>query len=196
MTTTPTVGSTFFGLDISQFGTRLLSLRRKFSKRVLLLEFGPASLLMAEATLIQAGGVQLSHVSSFSLPPEALDRGVPTEPLKMARLIQDFCAENKIPAHRVAVVLPPELAFQRLIELPVSLTTDEVREYVLNPANSLQIPFPLTQTDFDLFLFQRRQRTHKVVKSVCTCSPRFQRFSLIRLCRCSKPQTWNCNCWR
>jgi len=151
MTATPMVGSTFFGLDISQFATRLLSLRRKVSKRVLLLEFGPASLLMAEATLMQAGGVQLSHVSSFSLPPEALDRGVPTEPLKMARLIQDFCAENKIPAHRVAVVLPPELAFQRLIELPVSLTTDEAREYVLNPANGLQIPFPLTQTDFDLF---------------------------------------------
>ena len=144
------VGSTFFGLDISQVAAQLLSLRRKISKRVLLLEFGPASLLMAEATLTQAG-VQLSHVSLFSLPPEALDRGVPAEPLKMARLIQDFCAEKKIPAHRVAVVLPPELAFQRLLELPVTLTTDEAREYVLNPANGLQIPFPLTQTDFDLF---------------------------------------------
>ena len=144
------VGSTFFGLDISQFATRLLSMRRRISKRVLLLEFGPASLLMAEATLTQEG-VQLSHVSSFSLPPEALERGVPAEPLKMARLIQDFCAEKKIPAHRVAVVLPPELAFQRLLELPPTLTRDEAREYVLNPANGLQIPFPLTQTDFDLF---------------------------------------------
>ena len=144
------VGSTFFGLDISQLATRLLFMRRRISKRVLLVEFGPASLLMAEATLTQAG-VLLSHVSSFSLPPEALDRGVPAEPLKMARLIQDFCAEKKIPAHRVAVVLPPELAFQRLLELPATLTTDEAREYVLNPANGLQIPFPLTQTDFDLF---------------------------------------------
>ena len=96
-------------------------------------------------------GVQLSHVSSISLPPEALDRGVPAEPLKMARLIQDFCAEKKIPAHRVAVVLPPELAFQRLVELPALPTTDDAREFVLNPANGLQIPFPLTQTDFDLF---------------------------------------------
>ena len=144
------VGSTFFGLDISQFATQLLSMRRRISKRVLLLEFGSASLLMAEATLTQAG-VQLSHVSSFSLPPEAFDRGVPAEPLKMAQLIQDFCAEKKIPAHRAAVVLPPELAFQRLLELPATLTTDEAREYVLNPANGLQIPFPLTQTDFDLF---------------------------------------------
>ena len=150
MTATPTVGSTFFGLDISQFATRLLSMRRRISKRVLVLEFGSDFLLLAEATLTQAG-VQLSHVSSISLPPEALDRGVPAEPLKMARLIQEFCAEKKIPAHRVAVVLPPELAFQRLLDLPANLTTDEAREYVLNPANGLQIPFPLTQTDFDLF---------------------------------------------
>ena len=144
------VGSTFFGLDISQFVARLLSIRRKISKRVLVLEFRPDSLLLAEAMLTQLG-VQLSHITSFPLPPEALDRGVPAEPLKMAGLIQDFCSEKKIPAHRVAVVLPPELAFQRLLELPASLTTDEAREYVLNPANGLQIPFPLTQTDFDLF---------------------------------------------
>ena len=144
------VGSTFFGLDISQLSTQLLSLRRRVSKRVLVLEFGPDFLLLAEATLTQ-NGVQLSHVSSLNLPPEALDRGVPAEPLKMARLIQDFCDTKKIPAHRAAVVLPPELAFQRLLDLPATLTTDEARDYVLNPANGLQIPFPLTQTDFDLF---------------------------------------------
>jgi len=117
---------------------------------VLVLEFGQDVLLLAEATLTQSG-VQLNHVSSFNLPSEALDRGVPAEPLKMAGLIQAFCAEKKIPAHRAAVVLPPDLAFQRLLDLPASLTTDEAREYVLNPANGLQIPFPITQTDFDLF---------------------------------------------
>ena len=61
------VGSTFFGLDISQFA--LLSIRRKISKRVLVLEFGPDFLLLAEATLTEP-----------ALPPEALDRGVPAEP--------------------------------------------------------------------------------------------------------------------
>ena len=150
MTATPSVGSTFFGLDTSQLAAQLWSLRRRISKRVLVLEFGPTSLLLAEATLATAG-VQLSHVSSIQLPPEALDRGVPAEPLKMAGLIQEFCSEKQIPANRAAVVLPPELAFQRLLDLPATLTTDEAREFVLNPANGLQIPFPLTQTDFDLF---------------------------------------------
>ena len=150
MTTTPMLGSTFFGLDITQLSTRLMAIRRRISKRVLMLEFGPASLLLAEATLTQEG-VKLRHVSAFPLPPEALDRGVPAEPLKMAGLLKDFCAEKKIPAHRVAVVLPPDLAFQRLLNLPANLTTDEAREFVLNPVNGLQIPFPITQTDFDLF---------------------------------------------
>ena len=127
-----------------------MEIRRRISKRVLVLEFRPDSLLLAEATLMQAG-VKLSHISSFPLPPEALDRGVPAEPLKMAGLLNDFCAEKKIPAHRVAVVLPPELAFHRLLELPAKLATDEAREYVLYPVNGLQIPFPLTQTDFDLY---------------------------------------------
>ena len=144
------VGSTFFGLDLSQLGTRWLSIRRRISKRVLVLEFGPNYLLLAEATLTTSG-VKLNHVSSFALPPQALDRGVPSEPLNMAALIQQFCAEKKIPARRAAVVLPPDLAFQRLLHLPSNLTIDEAREYVLNPANGLQIPFPLTQTDFDLF---------------------------------------------
>ena len=49
MTATPMVGSTFFGLDISQLSTQLLSLRRRVSKRVLVLEFGPDFLLLAEA---------------------------------------------------------------------------------------------------------------------------------------------------
>ena len=70
-----------------------------------------------------------------------LDRGVPAEPLKMAGLLKDFCVEKNIPAHRAAVVLPPELAFQRLIDLPANLTTDEAREYILNPINGLQILF-------------------------------------------------------
>ena len=150
MTSTPLVGSTFFGIDISQLGGQMLQMRRRVSKRVLLLEFGVEQLLLAEACLTQAG-VQLNHISRVVLPPEALERGVPAEPAKMAGLIQEICTEKKIPAHRVAVVLSPEVAFQRLVDLPADLSLEEAREYLLDPANGLQIPFPVTQTDFDLF---------------------------------------------
>ena len=173
-------GSTFFGLDISQFATSLLSIRRRLSKRVLLLEFASDSLLLAEATLTQAG-VKLDHVSSFPLPSDALDRGVPAEPLKMASLLQAFCTEKKIPAHRAAVVLPPELAFQRLLDLPAHLTTEEAREYVLNPTNGLQIPFPLTQLILISSQFHGLRRNHQLVIVIYICSQPYQMYLSIRL---------------
>ena len=149
MTATPLVGSSFFGIDISQLSEQLSSIRRRVSKRVLVLAFSTDLLHLAEACLTQQG-VQLNHISSVALPPEALDRGVPAEPAKMASLIQQICTEKKIPAHRVAVVLPPEVAFQRLVDLPSELTTEQAREFVLDPAKGVQLPFPLAQMDFDL----------------------------------------------
>lgn len=149
MTTTPPVGSTFFGMDVSGLGDQLSSLRRQLSKRVLLLDFGNNFLRLSEAS-ITPNGLQLNHISGLQLPPEALERGVPAEPIKMAGLIGEICKEKKIRAHRVAVVLPPEVAFQRLVELPADLPIDEARQYIQDSKNSVQIPFPLDQTDFDL----------------------------------------------
>ena len=150
MTATPPVGSTFFGLDISQLGQTLLAFRRRLSKRVLLIEFCSDALHLAEATISEQG-VGLSHLSRIDLPLEAFERGVPASPETMARLIQDFCSEKKIPAHRVAVVIPPEVAFHRSVELPAHLSLEQARSFVLDQSNGVQLPFPLIQTDFDLF---------------------------------------------
>ena len=152
MTSTPLVGGTFFGLDISQLPQRLFNVRRRFSKRVLLLEFGSDALRYAEAK-VSVDGVQLNHLSTFKLPADALDRGVPSDPVAMAELLKQICLEKKIPSHRVAVCLSPEVAFQRVIQLPADLTVEQARLYVLDPANGIQIPFPLLQTDFDLCSF-------------------------------------------
>ena len=149
MTTTPLAGSTFFGLDISGLGEQLTSMSRQLSKRVLLLEFGNDFLRLSE-TSITPHGIQLNHISRIELPPEALERGVPAEPTKMAELLQEICREKKIRAHRAAVVLPPEVGFQRLVDLPEELDVNAAREYVQEPKNNVQIPFPLAQTDFDL----------------------------------------------
>ena len=67
MSATPLVGNTFFGIDISRLGGQWLSLRRRISKRVLLLDFSQGALTLAEASLSQAG-VQLNHVSRLVLP--------------------------------------------------------------------------------------------------------------------------------
>ena len=119
MTASSLVGNTFFGLDISQLGTQLMSLRRRLSKRVLLLEFSASGLRYAEAAL-SLDGIRFSHVSRVPLPEDALERGVPSDPVLMASLIKEICKEKGIPAHRAGVVLSPDVAYQRIVELPLA----------------------------------------------------------------------------
>ena len=150
MTVTPQTGNTFFGLDVSQLGSQLMSFRRRLSKRLLLLEFSASGLRYAEAAP-SLDGIRFSHVSRVPLPEEALDRGVPSDPAMMASLIKALCKEKGIPAHRAAVVLSPDIAYQRTIELPSALTVEEARVYLQAPTNDVPLPFPLAQTDFDLY---------------------------------------------
>jgi len=149
MTATPIVGSTFFGLDVSGLGNGLQTIRRRISRSTLLLEFGPRMLQLAEARP-RSEGVEMKHLCRVDLPEGALERFVPADPAVMAQLLGDFCNEKRIMSHRAAVVLPPELAFQRLVQLPDSLSVEEAREYLLDPSNGVVLPFPLAQTDFDL----------------------------------------------
>ena len=157
MTTTPLVGNSFFGLDISQLGTQLMSLRRRLSKRVLLLEFSSSGLRYAEASP-SLDGIRFSHISLVPLPEEALERGVPSDPATMASLINALCQEKGIPAHRAAVVLSPDVAYQRTVELPPGLTIEEARAFLIDQANAVPLPFPLDQTDFDLYPLIRCKR--------------------------------------
>lgn len=149
MTSTPLVGTKFFGLELAPLLQRLKGYRRQVSKRVLLLEFDPRRLRLAEARFSGAG-LQFDHVTRFDLPEDALERGIPSDPAKMAGLIQELCREKQIDVHRAAVVLPTEVAFQHLILLPAGLEIHEAREFVLDPASGLQIPIALGQADFDL----------------------------------------------
>ena len=159
MTASPQVGNTFFGLDVSQLGTQLMSVRRRLSKRLLLLEFSSSGLHYAEAAP-SLDGIRFSHISRVPLPEEALDRGVPSDPAMMASLVKSLCQEKGIPAHRAAVVLSPDVAYQRIVELPSNLTVEKARLYIRDPANAVPLPFPLEQTDFDLYPLPRQQRHH------------------------------------
>jgi Tfp pilus assembly PilM family ATPase len=156
MTATPQAANTFFGLDVSQLGSQLMSFRRRLSKRLLLLEFSASGLRYAEAAP-SLDGIRFSHVSRVPLPEEALDRGVPSDPSTMASLIRELCQEKGIPAHRAAVVLSPDIAYQRIIQLPFALTVEEARAYLLASTNDVPLPFPLEQTDFDLYPLPPKQ---------------------------------------
>jgi hypothetical protein len=138
-----------FGIDMSSLVEQFWSFRRRVSKRVLLLEFGSSSLTYAECR-VGLSEIQLEHLGRVELPDSAVDRGAPTDPAQMAALIKTICKAEKIPAHRVAVVLPSDTAYTKIVDIPSSLDTDGAREFANNPSSGLQIPIPLQQTDFDL----------------------------------------------
>lgn len=150
MTRTPAAASsTVFGVDMSQLLAQIWGFRQKISKRFLLLEFGPSSLTLVEAKQGEQE-VQFEHFRRMELPPEAIERGVPADPVLMGSLIRELCKEEKIPALRVAVVLPPEAAYTTVVHLPAELPANQAATYASDPASGLQIPIPLQQTDFDL----------------------------------------------
>ena len=93
----------------------------------------------------------------MTLPDEALERGVPSDPSTMASLINELCTEKGIPAHRAAVVLSPDVAYQRIVNLPSDLSPEQARLYLADTVNSVPLPFPLEQTDFDLFPLPHQQ---------------------------------------
>ena len=128
MTPSPSAPTTFFGLDISGLPEQLMKWRRRFSKRVLLLDFHSHHLSLAEVRVSGDGELlNFDHIDQIILPDEAQERGVPTNPQAMADLIKQTCLEKKIPAHRCSVVLPPEVAFQKIIALPCDLSLEEAR---------------------------------------------------------------------
>ena len=94
--------------------------------------------------------ISLNHVNRLSLPEGAVERGVPSDPSKMAALLKAYCKQEKLYARRTAVLLPDDAVFTKLVDLPVNLTSEEARDYISNPRSGLQIPIPLLQTDFDI----------------------------------------------
>ena len=143
------VGDSFFGLDLGKVKKRLMGFRRSISKRILLLDFDATSLTFAEARVTE-DVVSFSHVRRFPLPEDALERGLPADPKKMAGLIQSYCQESDIPAHRAAVVIPHDAVFTAVISLPCSVASQSALSYVLDPASQAQVPVQLDQMDADL----------------------------------------------
>jgi len=150
MVKTPTTNDTIFGLDISEANQILASLRRKVSKRFLLIEFGIDSLTYCEAKVIK-DQVYCSKVNRISIEKKAIERGTPTDAETMASFISQIIDEEQILAHRVGITLPPQAALSKTIYLPDHLNYKEAIEYISNPSSSgFQFPIPLENTDFDI----------------------------------------------
>jgi len=164
------VGDSFFGLDLSRVKSQFMKFRRRISKRVLLVEFGISSVNFAEVQ-VHNGSITLDHIRRYQLPEEALERGIPTDPKQMAALIQGHCEVEDIPAHRAAVVIPPDAAFTTLIQLPDSLASEDALNYVHDPTSSVQVPVQLDQMDVELIPLDLPQQTQGLRNWFLTAVP-------------------------
>jgi len=150
MVQTPSANDTFFGLDISDAKKSFLSLRRKISKRHLLIEFGVDYITYCEAKVVK-DQVYYSKINRVSIDKSAIERGTPTETEAMASFLTQIIEEDQIWAHRVGITLPPQAALSRLIYLPEHLSYQEAIEYISNPSTSgFQFPISIENTDFDI----------------------------------------------
>lgn len=148
-TTPPAAANTFLGVDMSQLLDKVWLFRRQVSNKFLLLEFAKNTITLVEANYTETD-VNYTHLRRVQIPEDAVERGVPKEPAVMAELIKNLCKEEKIFAKRTAVVLPPEAAFCKLIDIPAELTIEEARAYANSSNSGIQIAIPLKQTDFDI----------------------------------------------
>ena len=150
MTKTPAApANTLFGVDIGVIIDKLWLFRRQVSKSFLLVEFARNTITLVEANYSEHD-IKYTHLRRVQIPENAVERGVPSEPALMAELIKNLCKEEKIYAKRTAVVLPPEAAFCKLIDIPAELTIEEARAYANSSNSGIQIAIPLKQTDFDI----------------------------------------------
>ncbi len=150
MVQTPSANDTFFGLDISDIKRTFSNIRRKISKRYLLIEFGVDSLTYGEAKVAK-DQVYFSKINRISLDKSAIEKGTPSDPDAMSSFLREIIEEEQIWAHRVGITIPPQAALSKLIYLPENLNYQEAIEHISNPSSSgFQFPISIENTDFDI----------------------------------------------
>ena len=60
--------------------------------------------------------------------------------------------ENKIPGQRVAILLPSDTCYTRLIEIPENVDQENSKQLLEDPSSGIQIPISINNSDFDINL--------------------------------------------
>ena len=102
---------------------------KKISSKIILLEIGNDFLNIGLAKS-RNNKLYIKKVFRQILPKEALEKSLPTEPENFGAFLSQIIKENKIKTNRVALSLPSDACYTRLIEIP-----EEVEE-----VNSISFP--------------------------------------------------------
>ena len=134
--------------DLKDFFNGVL---RKISSKIILIEIGNDFFNIGLAKS-SSGRLLIKKVYSQKLPENAIDKSLPTEPLKLGQVIQSVLKELKINAQKVAICISADACYTRLIEIPENVSEKDSIDFLENPDSEIQIPISLANSDFDVSL--------------------------------------------
>ena len=145
--------------DIKGFFVEFL---KKISSKVILLELGNDFINIALAKS-QKNRLYIKKVLRQNLPSEAFDRSIPSDPKSFGEFLKQIINTNKINTKRVAVCLPSDACYTRLIEIPDEVKEENSKSYLENPNSGIQIPISLENSDFEINLsnLPKKERNNK-----------------------------------
>ncbi|MBW3043553.1 hypothetical protein, partial [Prochlorococcus marinus] len=131
--------------------TFFLNLTRKISSKIILIELGNEFFNIAIAKC-QNKELLIKKVYRQKLPTEALEKFIPKDPVAFGNMILGVLQENKLPGQRVAILLPSDTCYTRLIEIPENIDQDNSKEFLEDPSSGIQIPISINNSDYDIHL--------------------------------------------
>ena len=151
MTSTPLNKKKLSDYKIEDVREFLADLTRKISSKIILIELANNSFNIAIAKL-NKNQLIIKNIFKQDLPSEALEKSIPTDPIAFGRTLSSLLKELKLNGLRVAVSIPSDASYTRLIDIPDSVNEELSKDYVDDPDSGVQIPITLSNTDYDLAL--------------------------------------------
>ena len=124
---------------------------KKISSKIILLEIGNDFLNIGLAKS-QNNRLYINKVFKQTLPKEALEKSLPSDPNSFGVFLKQIINENKINTNRIALSLPTDTCYTRLVEIPEEVEENDSISFLENPASDIQIPISLENSDFEIKL--------------------------------------------
>ena len=137
-----------------------LEVFKKISSKIILLEIGSDFINIGLAKS-QKNKLYIKKIVRQSLPEEALDKSIPTDPVSFGSFLKEIINENKFNTNRVAVVLPSDTCYTRLIEIPEDVEENNSTSFLENPNSGIQIPISLENSEFEINLTHLPKKEYK-----------------------------------
>jgi len=132
--------------DIKDF---FLEIFRKISSKIILIEIGNDFINIGIAKSYK-NKLYIKKVFKQELPKEALDKSIPSDPISLGLFLKNIINEQKLYTNRVAICLPSDACYTRLIDIPEEVNEDESNSFIENPNSGIQIPISLENSDFEI----------------------------------------------